>query len=126
MGLPEPLKTRPSMSLDTGVLSTWQGMTGLDRHMQFLQQLNAIRQRAHFACEFQGGALAVNAGGALKNLHHRLGAIHLQDLATTGGAISQSEIDNLCISWLLLQHTTCLVSCALVQDLKQKRKKWYR
>ncbi len=77
-----------------------------------LKELRTHGTNAHLAGELQGGALAVDAGGALKHLHHSFGAIYLQDLAAPRGAVPQLEVDDLCIPGFLSQHSMHGQGCA--------------
>ncbi len=71
--------------------------------------LGIKRYTTYLSSELQVRALVVDAGCALKHLHNRLGAVHLQHLATPGGAIAQLEVDNLCVLGLLQKQQDLLI-----------------
>ena len=55
----------------------------------------------HLPSELQRGALVVDARGALKHLHHRAVAIHLQHLPAPHAAVAQPQVDDLGVLGLL-------------------------
>ena len=53
------------------------------------------RGRKNVAGEFDGGALVVDARSALEHLHDSLGALYLQDLASSRGPVRKLKVHDL-------------------------------
>ena len=121
MGRPEPLKTRPSMSRDTGVMSTCTRASEGQACVRFAPppllcspgtRLPSppppppptpipFAPAAHLARKLERGAPVVNARRPLKHLHHGAVAVHLQHLPAPGAAVPQLELHDLRIFGLL-------------------------
>jgi hypothetical protein len=82
MALPEPLKMRPSMSSETGVL-----------RMSPKESIGS--QNREQTRELADCVLSVNTRCSLEHLHNCLASVDLQNLTTAHCAVGQSEVDDL-------------------------------